>query len=399
MNFYIQKLFEIAQKPQKIILGLMSGTSLDGLDLALCKFDDSKNDEDNNKVEVLHFKTVSYSDFEKNEIKKVFAKKIVNLEELTILNVYLGRLYSKIILETLQEWRFNASDVDCIASHGQTVFHAPKYLHQQAEMPNATLQIADADHIAYLTGIITFSDFRQKHLAIGGQGAPMALYGDVVLFAKQGENRILLNIGGVANFTFLPSNLHKEAIFATDTGTGNTLIDFYTQYFFAKPYDANGNLARKGFLNTVLLEKLLENSFLAQEMPKTTGQETFNQQFVENCMQETNQYFTATEATDLLCTLTHFTAQSIANAILQVVNKNEKNHIYVSGGGTKNDFLMELLGDYLPDCVIHDFGFLGIDADAKESVLFATLAYQTLTGKSVAVKNLPETCFGKISLP
>jgi len=160
MNQNIDKLYKIAQKEERLIIGLMSGTSMDGLDVALCNFRGSGG---NTEVNIIAFETISFSEDIKNEIRKIFAKSTIEFQQLCMLNPWIGNLHAKIINDCLKKWNISSEDVDLIASHGQTVFHAPKILHGLEKFPNATLQIGDGDHIAVKTGIITFSDFRQKH--------------------------------------------------------------------------------------------------------------------------------------------------------------------------------------------------------------------------------------------
>ncbi|MDX2046667.1 MAG: anhydro-N-acetylmuramic acid kinase, partial [Chitinophagaceae bacterium] len=200
MHRHIQKLYAIAAKPQRRIIGLMSGTSVDGLDVALCSIEGSGRDTN---VSVEHFETVSYGKEFKEEIKSVFSKKQVDLEKLCLLNPWVALQHAEIINGCLKKWNIRNDEVDLIASHGQTIYHAPKALHGFSKFGNATLQIGDGDHLATATNIITLSDFRQKHIAAGGEGAPLAVYGDYLIFSKKGENRIMLNMGGIANFTFL----------------------------------------------------------------------------------------------------------------------------------------------------------------------------------------------------
>jgi len=389
---YLQKLYNISQKPRKNILGLMSGTSLDGLDIALCEISDSNL---KTKISLKKFKSIPYDDATKEKIRAVFAQKQVSLEHLTLLNNFLGHFFGQLVLDTLQEWNMESSAIDCIASHGQTIFHAPKRLHQQSEYGNATLQIADADQIAVKTGIITISDFRQKHIAAGAEGAPLVVYGDYLMFSSTQENRVLLNVGGIANLTYLPQSANPQEVFATDVGAGNTLIDYFTQKFYQKPYDEGGKLARLGSVNPDFLEKLLDLDFFKQDFPKSTGQETFRVLWVEELVEK---YFPNIQPQDVLCTLTHFTAQGILQALDKL--SISKSLVYISGGGSKNQFLVDVLSKHIQ---IQDFEALGIPADAKEAVLFALLANETLSGSSVSLgtgKYLnPAVCMGKISLP
>ena len=172
MKSHVLKLASIARKRTRRIIGLMSGTSLDGLDVALCAFTGSGN---RTRVQVEQFKTVPYDAPLKEEVRRVFAKKEIDFQHLVLLNVLIAKRHAAIVNQCLADWNVAAANVDLLASHGQTVFHAPRVLHGLPDYPNATLQIGDGDHLARSTGIITVSDFRQKHLAAGGEGAPLAL--------------------------------------------------------------------------------------------------------------------------------------------------------------------------------------------------------------------------------
>ncbi|OYW75521.1 MAG: anhydro-N-acetylmuramic acid kinase, partial [Sphingobacteriia bacterium 32-37-4] len=258
MNQYIAQLARMGAAKKRTIIGLMSGTSLDGLDIALCEIGGSGMETE---VVLKKFTTVSFEEAFKNSIRSIFSKKIVDFEQLCLLNPWVGEKHASIILATLKSWGIDPSEIDLIASHGQTVYHAPKILHGHPQFGNGTLQIGDGDHIAVKTGIITISDFRQKHIAAGGEGAPLAVYGDYFIFSKKGEDRIMLNIGGIANYTFLPGNLDASKIFSTDTGPGNTLMDQLAQKHFDLPYDKDAAIALKGTVNNALLTVLLKDAF------------------------------------------------------------------------------------------------------------------------------------------
>ena len=401
MNVNIQKLFVIAQKKTRSIIGLMSGTSLDGLDVAFCKI---SNSGENTAVELVDFETISYSTEFKDQIRKVFTKKKIVFQDLVLLNEIIGTVHGEMVLECLEKWNITTDDVDVIASHGQTVFHAPKNLHQLEGYPNATLQIGDGDHIAVKTGIITISDFRQKHVAAGGEGAPLAVYGDYFLFGQKDENRIMLNIGGISNFTFLPANRNPSQIIVTDTGTGNTLIDnFVKMYFLEKAFDKDAEIAKKGTVNQGLLLSLKADDFFKNKFPKSTGQELFSVEYVENALKKSNCKNISIE--DLLATLTRFTAETIADAVkINMININQdlkEITIYASGGGVHNPLLMQWLTELLP-CKFRNINDLGFSGDAKEAVLFAILANETLAGgnSQFDLKNgIPSVSMGKISLP
>lgn len=401
MNTNLESLYKIAQKPSRTIIGLMSGTSLDGLDVALCEISGSG---ENTEVKLIQFDTVAYAEDIKSEIRTVFAKQTIDFQQLVLLNEWIGVLHATIILDCLKRWEIPTDKVDLIASHGQTVFHAPKILHQQEKFPNATLQIGDGDHIAVKTGIITISDFRQKHLAAGGEGAPLAVYGDYFLFGKKGENRIMLNMGGIANFTFLPSSMNPEEVFVTDTGTANTLIDAFTKLFFPdKSYDKDAEIAKKGTINSSLLKALKDNEFFQKPYPKTTGPELFNIEYVKKAQTQSNTENITIE--DLLATLTRFSAKTIASAIRSTIDNTnypaETFTIYMSGGGTHNPLLVQWLKELLP-YTFSKTDDLGISGDAKEAILFAILANETVSGGNSDFgirKGIPSVSMGKISFP
>ena len=401
MNKNLKNLYQIAQKPSRKIIGLMSGTSMDGLDVALCEISGAG---ESTKVKLLNFDTVDYSEEIKTEIRKVFAKQTIDFQHLALLNEWIGVLHADMILACLKRWNIATYEVDLVASHGQTVMHAPKILHQQEKFPNATLQIGDGDHIAVKTGIITLSDFRQKHLAAGGEGAPLAVYGDYFIFGKKGENRIMLNMGGIANFTYLPTTMNPEEVFVTDTGTGNTLIDaFIRHYFPEKAYDKDAEIARQGAVNQLLLNELKSDNFFKTAFPKTTGPELFSIEYVKKAQAKSNTEHISVN--DLLATLTRFSAETIAEAVNFTINNTSYNikdfNVYMSGGGMHNPLLVSWLKELLP-CNFLKTNDLGISGDAKEAVLFAILANETVSGGGSdfgSRRGIPSVSMGKISFP
>lgn len=389
----IGKLVEIAQKPSKIIIGLMSGTSLDGLDVALCKISGSGVDT---RVHLLHFETIGYTEKFREDVRSVFSRRSVDLEKVCLLNAQIGMLHAEYINGCLRKWNLTSAEVDAIASHGQTIYHAPRRLHKLDEYPNATLQIGDGDHIAVSTGILTVSDFRQKHIAAGGEGAPLALYGDYLMFTSAEEDRILLNMGGISNFTYLPKSGDTDRIISTDIGPGNTLIDALAQRYFNVPFDEDSRLAKQGMVNQDLLEGMLRHPFFSESLPKTTGPELFNLAFIENVISESKLENLNPE--DLIATVTQLTAKAIADKIIEQYGDSPLS-VYASGGGAHNILVMSELRKMLPFCNIQKSDVLGIAGDAKEAVLFAVLANEMLSGSAVKIGSAPGVTMGKISLP
>lgn len=397
MNQQIQQLYTIAQKPERRIVGLMSGTSLDGLDIALCRIAGSGPVT---TVVLEQFATIPYTDAFKEDVRAIFAKRDIDFEQLCLLNPYIGRLHGQMILDCLNNWRIDPADVDIVASHGQTVYHAPKSQHRRDKFPNATLQIGDGDHIAATTGIITVSDFRQKHIALGGEGAPLAVYGDYFMFSKIGENRLLLNMGGIANFTYLPADGDASQVFTTDTGPGNTLLDAYARQLLNKAYDEDGQLAASGQVSDDLLQALKINPFFDAPFPKTTGPEVFNVAYVMDA--QVRSQTTHLAAADLMATLVQFSADTIATAIGRVTQAGHQYAVYMSGGGMHNPVLTRAIRQLLPRFTFASTNELGINGDAKEAVLFAVLANESLAGGTTSFGNrqgVPTVSMGKISFP
>lgn len=397
MNPQIEKLYQIGLKKERFIIGLMSGTSLDGLDIALCRIENAGK---TTKISLEKFITMDYEEIFRTKVREIFAKRTVDQQLLSGLNAYIGITHANLINQALKSWRISAAEIDCIASHGQTVYHAPQSLTKDLNWPNSTLQIGDGDHIAMHTGIITLSDFRQKHIAAGGEGAPLAAYGDYLLFSHPTENRFLLNIGGISNFTFIPSHQSQLEAYATDLGPGNTMMNQYMKAHFDLEMDRDAGTAKKGSVNKDLLEQLLAEEFLALPFPKTTGPELFNLTYLKEAQKRSDTVALPDE--DVMATLNRFSAQAMINGIRRQAAGLPNVSVYISGGGLHNPLLFDGIKVSLPDCKVESFASLGIDPDAKEAVLFALLANETLAGTRSNVEHIkdsPAVCMGKISLP
>jgi anhydro-N-acetylmuramic acid kinase len=401
MHPNIKNLYTIAHKPTRKVIGLMSGTSMDGLDIALCEIAGAGS---STALKLIQATTLGYNEETKENILSVISKENVSLEKLCLINPWLGKLHAKMILETLDIWKIAPSEIDLIASHGQTIYHAPKTLHPNDTFGSATLQIGEADHIAVDTGIITISDFRQKHIAAGGEGAPLSVYGDYILFASKTENRILLNIGGISNFTYLPAGADLNTILSSDTGPGNTIMDAYMRAHFNKAYDNNAAIASKGIVNQDLFNALKNNPFFNLSFPKTVGPELFNLEYLKQAQIKSNTINLSNE--DVLATLNLFTASTIAEAIKQVIGKVEDTGnlkaLYMSGGGMHNPLLLAHIQELLNGIKVLSLAILGFNPDAKEAILFALLANEAVAGEAMQIggnaTKKPIT-MGKISFP
>jgi anhydro-N-acetylmuramic acid kinase len=395
MNKNLTQLFKITNKKSRLIIGLMSGTSLDGLDVALCRISGHGR---KTKLILGEFVTVRYTAEIKGRIKEVFAKPQVDFVKLSSLNPWLGKLHGQMVLDCLRKWKIKPDSIDAIASHGQTVMHAPAFLHPEDTI-NSTFQAGDGDHLAVTTGIITVSDFRQKHIAAGGEGAPLAVYGDYLLMSDKKENRILLNIGGIANFTYLPAGANPKKVFVTDTGPGNTLIDQTVFHYYQEYFDNNAFRSSSGKVHEGLLKILKSNPFFAMPFPRTTGPELFNMEYVSRARKESNTE--SLSVNDLLATLTKFSAETITESIKKTVG-SKKFSIYLSGGGAHNPLLTRWIKELSGVPELHKTEELGIPGDAKEAILFTVLANETLVGTIInfgSRAKVPSIHMGKISFP
>ena len=388
MNPNIEALYRIAGSQERTIVGLMSGTSVDGLDIAVCKIAGSGN---STKINVTHHTTIPYDAAFKADIAQIFSIKTVDLEKVTLLHAHIARVHASMVLSALNSWGIEASSVDLIASHGQTIYHAPATMHKQSMYGNATLQIGDGDIISTATGIITISDFRQKHIAAGGEGAPLALFGDTILFASENENRVLLNMGGIANFTYLPAG-QTTHIISTDVGPANTLIDSYVKANYAGlSFDANGEIASSGTINEAFVNAVLAHPFFSANFPKTIGPELFNLDFIAAACKSAGIVTMAHQ--DMVASLSYITARVITDGIHKIVGDASKEIvIYASGGGIHNAYIMQQLQNMCPNALFKNIETLGVHPDAKEAVLFAILANETVAGS-------PTLSMGKISFP
>lgn len=397
MNKSLLHITEIAGKKTKRILGLMSGTSLDGLDIALVEVANHGMDT---RVELLRFTTCDYPGEMRKRIDKVVSKEQVSLRELCLLHTRLAEYHADLILQTLMQWEIEATSIDCVASHGQTVYHAPVIHHREEGIPNTTFQIVDGDHLARRTGIPVISDFRQKHTAAGGEGAPMASLVDRMLYSTIDEKRILLNIGGIANFTYLPVRESGADIITSDTGPGNTLINAAVQHHFNREFDEDGTIAGKGTINPELAVSLKSDPFFSKPMPKTTGPELFNLDYVNRALHR--EEIDDIDPKDMVATLTWFTAETIAD-LIQSLPESTGATVYLSGGGMHNKTLVKWLKRLLNDYKFDSFSSIGFNPDAKEAVVFAVMANETLSGEGFIIKPRQgvekRVNFGKISLP
>jgi len=377
-------------KSYSSLIGIMSGTSHDGADFALVKISADKNSLNNFKVTLLHHLHRKYRKSLKEKIRKSFAG---TTDLICKLNFELGEFYAGNVLRLLNASGHKAENVDAIASHGQTVYHVPP----SQGKSGSTLQIGEASVIAERTGITVVSDFRTCDMAAGGHGAPLVPLADYLLFAKKGMAKAVVNIGGIANVTVL--NGKREGTIAFDIGPGNSLIDEAMLRISQgkKSFDRNGAFARRGKPDRKLIARLLSHPYLRKRHPKSTGREVFGEEMVSELFQK----YRNLSAENMIATLTHFTAEIIYRAIVPF----GPDEVIVSGGGTENKFLMDLIREkYSPGGIpVRSTLHYRIPPQAKEAMSFAILGYLTLNRLP---GNLPSATgakhgvvLGKITLP
>lgn len=364
------------------VLGLMSGTSLDGMDCALTRISGSLPDL---QVELESFLTVPYAREQRRRIRAVCMPETSRLEELNSLNFEIGDWLADAALRALQAAGTEPAAVDLIASHGQTVQHA---VGPEAARP-ATLQIGDPSVIAGRTGVTTAANFRTADVAAGGQGAPLTSFADWLLWRHAREARALLNIGGIANITWLPPGATAREVLAFDTGPGNLLIDWLAGQLTQgrQTCDADGRLAASGRVHEAWLAGLLNHAYFRLPPPKTTGRELFGEAYAAQLWQDACERGIA--PSDCLATVTALTARSIALSLERHV-PGGTDRVILSGGGGRNPSLVGMLRTALPGAPLRLLTDEGEAGDAKEAVAFAILGYAALHGRP---GNLP-SCTG-----
>ncbi len=381
-------------------IGLMSGTSADGIDAALVEIE---GEPGNYQIVLEGFVCVPYA----NEVREVIldaCRPDAPLQQVTALNVLIGELFAEAAGLVCEENGSALAEVDFVASHGQTVWHQPEPFAIGGQSVRGTLQIGEPAVIAARTGCLVVADFRPADMAAGGQGAPLVPFADYALFASPNETRAVQNIGGIANVTYLPANSGLGKVMAFDTGPGNLIIDGVISELTGGKlrFDAGGALAGQGRVHEQILAELIEDSYFATPPPRTTGREYFGTEYIgrvlvrcakENLVQS-----------DILATVTALTAESIALAYRDFLEP--RGHIatvIVGGGGVHNRALMQRLREALLQTVVKTHRDFGLSDDAKEAVAFALLGYETLHGRPANVPSATGAAqaaiLGKIVLP
>ena len=391
----MQKLFQLANKQEKLVIGLMSGTSVDGIDAALVKISGNYTDT---VVEEVAFENIPYPIGMQERIFQLFEN--ASAKDICHMNFLLGELFANAAIAISKKAGVTLEEIDLIGSHGQTIYHIPDSILDGAYNVRSTLQIGEGAVIAHKTGVITICDFRTADMAAGGTGAPLVPYTEFLLYKS--KNIALQNIGGIGNITVIPKNADISDVIAFDTGPGNMVIDAMVSRITQsrQSYDNAGEIAASGVVCKKVLDYFMMHDFIKSTPPKAAGRENFGQIF-------SDEFYAYCKACglkdeDIVATATAFTVETIGYAIENHI-RQPIDKLVVGGGGSYNITLMDMLKQRLPNMMVCTQEDTGYNSDAKEAIAFAILANEAVCGNT---GNLPyvtgaerEKILGKICLP
>ena len=353
----------------KLYIGTMSGTSYDGIDV--CAISVRK------KIDLIHFSSFKYPPKLRKKIAVVIEDQILSLKDYGELNIQIGLAFAKAINTFMKKNNFSSSQIMAIGLSGQTLWHNPR-----GKYP-FSIQAGDAAIVSKECSIDVVHDFRNDHISLGGEGAPLVPEFHQKLFSTSNQDRLIVNIGGISNYSYLKKS---KDFFGSDSGPGNALLDSYCQNFLDKDYDHNGLLARKGKVHKASLNKMLAHPFFKKRQPKSTGKEIFNLTLIpKSLLQQSSE--------NILATLTELTATTIAQAIKH--KQQSINEIIVCGGGIKNLFLIERIGHYVSLPIVSS-EFMGYDPQSIEAMAFGWLASQRIANKPL-IAGKQKGLLGKIT--
>jgi anhydro-N-acetylmuramic acid kinase len=367
------RIAELSQKSRMRVAGLMSGTSVDGVDVAII-------DIDGYRVTVRTFDTFPYSAELRRGILQLCGAESCNVADVCHFNFVLGEVFAESIFKLCKKSGIGLSTIDLIGSHGQTIYHNPKGRRFGKKTVRSTLQIGEPSIIAQRTGITTVADFRPRDMAAGGQGAPLVPFADYFLFRDKHRNRAVQNIGGIANVTSLPAGCRTGNIIAFDTGPGNMIIDGIVSIISRgkQKFDRGGKIAARGTIDKTILDDMLKHPFLGLRPPKSTGREEFGSSYCDALYRKMKKK--SIPAEDIIATVTAFTAESIVRAYRNFLPRMP-DEVILCGGGAHNSTLVKMLRQGLGKSKILTSDDFGVNCDAKEAISFAILAYATIKGE------------------
>ena len=363
----------LQQRRSKVIVGLISGTSVDGIDAALVRVTGNGL---STRVKLIAYDTYQYPKRLRELVLGNSLPDTGSVDVICELNVLIAHFFADAVRKIAKKAGIRPASIDLIGSHGQTVHHLPTPKRVFGKTVTSTLQLGDPSTIAKLTGIVTVGDFRMADMAAGGEGAPLVPYFDYLMFRSTTKDRILLNLGGIANFTALPKNCPLEEVVAFDTGPADMVIDALMMKFYKKKFDAGGAVARKGNIQTRLLLSLMSHPYFEQKPPKSTGRELFGRMFLPAVLRQTK----GMKKEDVIATVTELTAFSVFDQYNRFIAERMKaDEVLVSGGGARNRAVIEALRDYFGSATVRTIEEIGYSSDAKEAICFAVLANETIS--------------------
>lgn len=350
-------------------IGIMSGTSLDGVDTVLVEIE---NHGINTKLKVIEYNEYPMPASTRMKIKQVCDEKNSHVDLICSLNFEIGYLFVEAVKRLLEKANFNSSQLDFIATHGQTIYHIP---FQRDDLISSTLQIGEPAILAYEFNTTVISNFRVMDMAAKGQGAPLVPYSEYILYSEKGKNIALQNIGGIGNVTLLNEDLDIDHIEAFDTGPGNMMINEACRLLYNQPFDHDGYHASQGHIIDEMLEELMNHPYMKKLPPKSTGREEFGENYVKELIEKYNGY----DKNDYIKTFTYFTAKSIEYHYRRdIMSKCHLDKVIVGGGGSHNQTLMKMIKALLYDIEVYTQDEIGYSSDAKEAIAFAILGNETL---------------------
>lgn len=391
---------DLYETETRLVIGLMSGTSLDGVDAVLARLSGSGRSM---TIEVLESSASPYPDALRRLILANSSPEGSSVRDISQLSIRIAHEYAAAVAALISQAGLSPDDIHAIGSHGQTIHHVPVAADCAGKSVTSTLQIGSAPTLAVLTGVPVVADFRAADMALGGQGAPLVPYFDYLAFADEKEARGLLNLGGIANVTVLPAGGQPQDIIAFDTGPANMLIDGLVNHFFGAAFDADGKYAAAGVVDDELLVRLLTSDpYLDRSPPKSTGREHYDERFVNALIERGREAGLSDQ--DIVATATAFTALSVYQAYARFLRSDHPvDVLIVAGGGRKNPAIMQKLADVFAPIRVEPIDGYGIDSDVKEALCFAVLAHEFLNGVPTGIPSVTgasrAAMLGSLSLP
>jgi anhydro-N-acetylmuramic acid kinase len=361
---------------KKLAIGLMSGTSLDGIDIVLAEISGVSLET---KVKVLKEKTYPFKDSVIQKIKDAMDDRLSSSKLISSLNVELGYVFGEAVLSFYKEEHIDFKDISFIASHGQTIYHIPT---DENDLFRSSLQLGEGAIISELCKTTVISNFRLADIASGGQGAPLVPYADYILFSSLDGSRAIHNIGGIANMTFIPKSATLDDVIAFDSGPGNMMIDKACQLLYQKPYDDQGDISKSGKLIKQMYEEMMNHPYYSLSYPKSTGRETFGDKYTLDMINKFNKH----DAKDIMHTLSMVVIDSIVNSYKDIIKK-PINELILCGGGALNLFIKEEIAKKMKETKVSVLEAYGYSSQYKEALAFLILGNQTLNHLPSNVKS------------